>query len=179
MADAFEIIMQEHRDVEQLFERFMATEDDVVAMTICRELTMHTTLEEELIYPILRDVDADLAAEAEKEHRQARQLIDRVELMSGGNGYLRSAVQELRQAVDHHVEEEEREVLPKLRRAVAGEMAWLGQQWVERKSQLEPTGVIDLREKSKDELYERAKQLDVRGRSDMNKEQLVRALQRR
>ena len=43
----------------------------------------------------------------------------------------------------------------------------------------EPAGGVDVRGHSKDELYERAKDLDIDGRSNMNKQELAQAIARK
>jgi cation transport regulator ChaB len=48
-----------------------------------------------------------------------------------------------------------------------------------RENQGETFGGVDVKGNSKRELYERAKQLDVRGRSNMTKEELARAIARK
>lgn len=81
-------------------------------MMICDELTMHTVIEEQLVYPDLRKLDADLEKEGEREHAEAKRLIERARNASGDE--LVDIMSELQGAVDHHVGEEESEAFPKL-----------------------------------------------------------------
>lgn len=179
MPDAITLLKQDHRTVERMFERFERTGDSTIAQEICQELRVHTTIEEEIVYPVLRDkVDRTMAQEAQKEHQEAKQLIGRIERQNGGT-QLRRLVTRLKQAIEQHVEEEETEVFPEMRQKVGGELTRMGDQLARRKQQLtssrSPDLLLDL---TKDELYDRARSAGIDGRSRMNKKELARALQR-
>jgi iron-sulfur cluster repair protein YtfE (RIC family) len=130
MADVVELIERDHRDVEQLFADFKSSHDASVATRICDELTKHTYGEEQAVYPIVADkVDggAGLAREAENEHKEARQLIGRVRNTTDEE-HLTELMNELEEAVQHHVSEEEKEMLPKARQAISSdELEEMGQ----------------------------------------------------
>src|SRR5688500_1072985 len=66
--DVIELLQQDHRKVEGLFNDYQSTQDDDTAEQICRELEMHTTIEEEIVYPRLAEIDAELEQHAEEEH---------------------------------------------------------------------------------------------------------------
>jgi hemerythrin superfamily protein len=57
-ADAISLLKKDHRKVEALFEQFEKARDSgrkaTLAEQICRELTVHATIEEELFYPALQ-----------------------------------------------------------------------------------------------------------------------------
>jgi iron-sulfur cluster repair protein YtfE (RIC family) len=80
-------------------------------------LRVHTQIEEELFYPVARRAlqDDAIVNEAEREHAQAKQTIARVESMSSDNPDFQAAVAELSSQIAHHVEEEEKELFPRLR----------------------------------------------------------------
>jgi hemerythrin superfamily protein len=123
MTDVVELIERDHREVEQLFSEFKTSHDANVATKICDELTKHTHGEEEAVYPIVADkVDdgAKLAREAETEHKEARQLIGRVRNTTDEE-HLVDLMQQLEQAIQHHVSEEEDEMLPKARQAISAD----------------------------------------------------------
>ena len=119
MADVTELIEQEHREVEALFAQFKQGPDKKIAMKICEELDHHTDAEEKVLYSVMRKEtgDEELVAEAEKEHKEARQLIGRIK-QTEDTGHLSELVTELEAAVAHHVEEEEKEMLPKARQQI-------------------------------------------------------------
>jgi iron-sulfur cluster repair protein YtfE (RIC family) len=116
MPNAIDLLKQDHREVEQLFSRFEASQDPAIAEKICSELEVHTAAEEELVYPVLReDVSGGekLAGEAEHEHAEARQIIGRIKQTTDAQ-HLDDVVAELKKAIEHHVEEEEGTVFPKM-----------------------------------------------------------------
>jgi hemerythrin superfamily protein len=117
MPDVVDLIEQDHREVEQLFSEFQSSKSRSIATKICDELTKHTAAEEAEVYPVIAsDVSGgkDLAQEAEKEHGEARQLIGRVR-NTKDEQHLSELMTELQQAIQHHVQEEETEMLPKAR----------------------------------------------------------------
>jgi hemerythrin superfamily protein len=132
MPNVIELLNHDHREVEQLFAQFESTQDRTIALQICDELTLHTTVEEELVYPVLADIDAELEQEAEEEHDEAAQLIERIQAMPDGDPELVATVMKLQGAVRHHVQEEESEAWPKLRAEAGGKLDELGRLVEER-----------------------------------------------
>jgi len=191
---ATELIQSEHREVEQLFARFAETGDRDVAMEVCDLLERHTEMEEQVAYPALREVDEELYADAQQEHDEADQLIQQIRAAEGDE--LAALVEQLRADVEHHVSDEEQECLPKMVEVCGTErMDRLGQemeQWRSARggggagagaggrdaSELEPatTGEEALLDLTKDELYEKAKEADLPGRSSMTKAELASEL---
>jgi hemerythrin superfamily protein len=130
MPDVVELIEQDHREVESLFAEFERSGDASVASKICDEIDKHAEAEEKAVYPVIADEVPDggkMASEGEEEHKEARQLIGRIRRTSD-NDKLSELVGELKQAIEHHVKEEESEILPKTREALgASRLDELGQ----------------------------------------------------
>jgi iron-sulfur cluster repair protein YtfE (RIC family) len=179
MPDAITLLKQDHRTVERLFDRFQRTGDAEVAKTICQELRTHTSLEEEIVYPVLRkEVDRTLAAEAIKEHQEAKQLIRKIESTKTAGAQLRQLVMKLEAAIEHHVQEEETEVFPKMKRQLGTDLTRMGEEIARRKTpKVRSAGNGELLDLTKEELYERARKAGIEGRSTMNKRELAKALQ--
>ena len=122
MADVVDLIEQDHRAVERLFGQFEASNDPAIAEQICEELTTHTRAEESAVYSVfrarLRD-GPELIGEAESEHEQARHLIGRVRKTTDSD-HLATVMVELKEAIQHHVREEESEILPQARTEMSG-----------------------------------------------------------
>ena len=176
MPDAAELLKHDHRQVESLFERYRGG-DRAVVKEICDELTLHTALEEELVYPLLPRVDGgeQLRQEAEKEHQEVKDAIKKIEQASSDSD-IQQPMQAIIDGVTHHVQEEENAVLPKMAEELGSErMDSLGGQLIaaKRERQAEDTNLDDL---SKPELYEMAQAANVNGRSNMTKDQLREAL---
>jgi hemerythrin superfamily protein len=120
MPDVTKMIEQEHRQVEALFQRFRETGDSGLVAKICDELDAHTAAEEGAFYPVVRDdvpSGKKLAGEANDEHGEARQVIGRLRRSSDPD-HVVDLLNELERLVQHHVEEEEEEMLPQARKAL-------------------------------------------------------------
>lgn len=178
MPDAVEILEHDHRKVEGLFEKYKAGDTKVVR-EICNELTVHTMIEEQILYPALAGIPQgpELKIEAEHEHQEVKDAIERLERTSPDTAEAESLMATIIGGVTHHVREEEGEVLPKMKRELGeARMTSLGEQLMAAKrEELVRLGVlIDL---TRDELYQLAQNADIHGRSDMTKDQLIEALQ--
>jgi hemerythrin superfamily protein len=122
MPDVATLIEQDHREVEGLFAKFKQTGDTSVVEKICEELERHAVGEERAVYPVVADEvpgGKQMSDEAVNEHKEARQLIGRIKNTKDAD-HLSSLVTELEQAIQHHVQEEETELLPKAREALDG-----------------------------------------------------------
>jgi hemerythrin superfamily protein len=122
--DAIALLKQDHRTVSALFDEFEKAEEDeqaAIAQRVCQLLTVHATIEEELLYPAAKEAlegeeEADLVNEAEVEHASAKDLIARIEGMASDDERFKATVTVLGEYVKHHVKEEENELFPQLRK---------------------------------------------------------------
>jgi len=125
--DAIALLMNDHQEVKQLFERYeelaeSGADDDEkqsLADEICTMLTVHATIEEELFYPAARDAvdDDSLLNEAEVEHQSAKDLIAQIQASDPSDALYDAQVHVLGEYIDHHVKEEEGELFPEVRDA--------------------------------------------------------------
>lgn len=116
--DAIELLTTQHAEVAALFAK-LDTETDEVS---CREmvgrlvdrLTMHAALEEELFYPAVAALPGGdaLAGHARDEHERIKDLLENLRDPHCPKREYREPLQQLRRTVEHHVAEEEREILP-------------------------------------------------------------------
>jgi hemerythrin superfamily protein len=124
-ADAIDMLKQDHDRVEKSFKDFEKTDrQDTEACrrligSVCQELTVHTTLEEEIFYPAVREAidDEDLMNEAAVEHETARMLIDQLENMGADDPNYFATFNVLGEYVRHHIKEEQGEMFPAARKA--------------------------------------------------------------
>lgn len=143
--DAIELLIQDHRKVKTLFAEYdklarSGARGDAkreIADHICRELTVHAQVEEEIFYPAARKAlaEQDLLNEAEIEHATAKGLIARIEAMHPNDAFFDATVKVLGEYIDHHVEEEQNEMFPKARKSKL-DLDALGQALAERKAEL-------------------------------------------
>ena len=111
--DAIALLKEDHRKVEDLFEQFEKAKGDgrkeKLALEICKELTIHTILEEEIFYPSIEGkVDEDLLKESFVEHDAAKVLIAEIEAGGPSDEFYDAKVKVLKEEIEHHVEEEEK-----------------------------------------------------------------------
>jgi hypothetical protein len=144
--DAIALLTADHKEVKALFKAYQqlvqADGDDEekqqLALDICAKLSVHATVEEEIFYPAARDVlrdDEDLADEAAVEHASARHLIAQIDAAVPADALYDAKVAVLGEYIDHHVEEEEGEMFPKLRQSGLDLQA-LGEAMAQRKEEL-------------------------------------------
>ena len=142
--DAIALLKQDHRSVEALFSQFEEADDDelsAIAERVCNMLTVHATIEEELLYPEAREVLSDdeekveLVHEAAVEHGTAKDLIAKIEAMTPDDESFKATVKVLSEYIKHHVKEEENELFPLLKKSEL-DLKEIGAQLAERKHAL-------------------------------------------
>jgi hemerythrin-like domain-containing protein len=122
--DAIALLKEDHRTVSALFEEFEKADEEEqssIAQRVCQLLTVHATIEEELLYPAAKEAfddeeETDLVNEAEVEHASAKELIAKIEGMSSDDEHFKATVTVLGEYIKHHVKEEENELFPQLKK---------------------------------------------------------------
>jgi hemerythrin superfamily protein len=126
--DACDLLDADHKAVKALFKEYEHLSEGKSQSTdkkrrladqICKELTVHATIEEEIFYPAVRKAikDTDLMNEAEVEHASAKELIAQIKAMDASDEMFDAKVTVLGEYIDHHVKEERGEMFPKARNA--------------------------------------------------------------
>src|SRR3954447_2660224 len=183
-SDAVTLIKNDHRLMEDLFAQLKSGDGDRRSLVteIEARLSAHARAEEAEVYPAIArtageqgEVEHGAYEHLEAEHklRKVRNLID--------SPHFGQALEEFVAAVGHHVQEEESELLPALAKATdkktlgrlgaAFERARLDElstNGYEQAPESTQPGADDLADATRDELYEKAKETGVAGRSHMN-----------
>jgi hypothetical protein len=141
--DGLQLLADDHRKVEDLFEQFEkasgASAKEKIVRQICTELKVHSMIEEEIYYPEIRGKveDADLD-EAYVEHDGAKLLINELEAAEPDESYYDAKVKVLQEQIEHHVKEEEkqRDNLFQQTRAADVDLEALGERLAARKAEL-------------------------------------------
>ena len=141
--DAIDLLKQDHAKVERAFKQFekMDRQDSAachqLVQTVCEELKVHTTVEEEVFYPAVREAigDEDLMNEAAVEHETASMLIDQLDNMGPDDPNYYATFTVLGEYVRHHIKEEQGEMFPAAKRAKV-DLAALGERIRARKEEL-------------------------------------------
>ena len=141
--DAIQLLTQDHREVEALFEKFEKASRDgtkeKLARQICTELKIHTMIEEELFYPALRGkIDDDDLDEAMVEHDGAKVLVNDIEAGEPSDEFYDAKVKVLQEEIEHHVREEEKmqDNMFTQARKTDVDLQALGEQMAARKAEL-------------------------------------------
>lgn len=139
--DAVAMLRDDHKKVAALFDDYERARSVNVKRrlveTICMELTVHTTLEEEIFYPAFKAAlkDKELVPEAKVEHASVKDLIAQVRGQEPGGEDFDAKVKVMGEFVKHHVKEEQNEMFPKAKKSKL-DLVELGRQMAERKEQL-------------------------------------------
>ncbi len=145
MPNATQMIRQDHRKVEGLFKKFEQTKGAQakrrLAENAMAELEVHAALEEEIFYPAVKKEvdDGSMVQEAIEEHQTVKQLISELKGMDETDEEFESQFSQLVENVQHHVEEEENEMLPKAEESSL-DLNSLGQQMSRRKQEMQNGG---------------------------------------
>jgi len=139
------MIRQDHKKVEGLFKKFEQTKGSQakrrLAENAMTELEVHAALEEEIFYPAVKKEvdDGSMVQEALEEHQTVKQLISELKGMEEADEEFESQFSQLIENVQHHVEEEENEMLPKVEKSEL-DLNSLGEQMSQRKQELQNGG---------------------------------------
>jgi len=117
---AIDLLLQQHQQVEGLFQKFKAGGEDRIQLIgrIAEALTLHAVLEEQYVYPMLKQhgMDEDFDR-SEEEHAEVKQIISQLLRMKQTDGQLETVMDQLISNVRLHVGLEERAVFPRLQAA--------------------------------------------------------------
>jgi hemerythrin superfamily protein len=134
------MLKDDHKKVKGLFEEYKdanSRKQQEIADTVIHELEVHAALEEELIYPAIREqIDEDaLMNEATEEHHLVHVLIGELKKLDASDEIFTAKFTVLGELIKHHVKEEEGEMFPKAQKA---DLDWeaLNAEVQERKEQL-------------------------------------------
>ncbi|HET7392738.1 MAG TPA: hemerythrin domain-containing protein [Candidatus Binatia bacterium] len=145
MPNATQMIRQDHKKVEGLFKKFEQTKGAQAKRRLAEdamaELEVHAALEEEIFYPAVKKEvdDGSMVQEAIEEHQTVKQLISELKGMDEADEEFESQFSQLVENVQHHVEEEENEMLPKAEQSSL-DLNSLGQQMSQRKREMQSGG---------------------------------------
>jgi len=144
--DACDLLDADHKAVKAMFKEYegltesrsrSTTKKRQLADQICKELTVHATIEEEIFYPAVRKAIKDnaLLNEAMVEHASAKDLIAQIKGMDPADEMFDAKVTVLGEYIDHHVKEERTEMFTKAR-ATKLDLVGLAEQLKQRKEEL-------------------------------------------
>lgn len=145
-SDAIAMLIADHRKVQKLFRDFekldRGDEEACVELveTACTELKIHSIIEEEIFYPAVRskinEEGENLLNEAAIEHEVADTLIDKLGEIDPSEPEYAACFTVLSEYVQHHINEEEKELFPKVKKMKELDLEELGGEMQARKDEL-------------------------------------------
>jgi hemerythrin superfamily protein len=116
----------EHRLVEKLFQSLFGTDNSqtmkrkMLLSKIAHALTKHANEEENVVYPALTQSPiADRADEMFHEHAEMKTRLYALKQIDAGEGQWLERARELFELIQHHVREEEEQILPQLQASLS------------------------------------------------------------
>jgi hemerythrin superfamily protein len=180
--DVTKILEADHRLVERLFGKIEKAEGDERKPYI-DELTTalrgHMELEEAVVYPAMEPVTGDEPVEeGNAEHELARKGLDDMTRLAPDEPGFGAALDAVKAGIEHHVNEEEDEIFPKLRKDGKPVLESMATPFMKKRLELGlPITAEALADAStKDELLEEAKRAGVDATASMTKDDLAKAL---
>jgi hemerythrin superfamily protein len=144
--NAVQMLKDDHKQVKALFREYEQAGDRAhktkqrIAEKVFKDLEVHTALEEEIFYPAVRSrADAEgqeLVAEGIEEHHVVDVLIAELKALNPEDEQFDAKFTVLMENVEHHIEEEEGEMLPDAQRRLRDDLERLGTEMAQRKEQL-------------------------------------------
>jgi hemerythrin superfamily protein len=129
--EIFQLLKQDHSKAATLLKHLADTSDNAKVTRkknleeLEKELEVHAQVEERLLYPSLREHE-ETKEEAEhgvEEHGEMRQALYELMKLEVDDPNWMDKLMELKETIEHHVEEEEEELFPKARKVFGGERA--------------------------------------------------------
>ena len=146
--DAITLLKEDHKKVKGLLSQLEKTTERGAERRrkllgqIEAEIKVHTTIEEEIFYPAYRDAvrkkdDRELYQEALEEHHVVDLVMPELKRSDPAGEVFGAKAKVLKELIEHHAEEEEKEMFPKARRALGiAELRELGARMASRKRAL-------------------------------------------
>ena len=123
------LLVHQHRKVEKLLDRLTSADADVDATLreLADDLSAHITIEEEIFYPAVRELDTDIILEGLEEHAMGRFALNRLLATKASDEAVAARISALAELMKNHHREEENELFPKVDRSMPrGELEKLG-----------------------------------------------------
>jgi hemerythrin superfamily protein len=142
--DAITILKKDHHAIKSLFSRYESAGSDAseekraLAQQILNDVAVHTSLEEQLFYPVVRELSQplrEMVLEALEEHHAAKVFLSELESSTFLDERFEADMALLIACVRRHLAEEETNLFPRVRTAMnRGALLDLGEALEEAKS---------------------------------------------
>lgn len=120
--DAIVLVKDDHKEIKRVFREFEKAEQPAekgrLVARMAELLTVHTYIENECMYPEVRQLMSELEAdvlESYEEHHVADLLVDELSRLDPSDEHFQAKTTVLIENVEHHMSDEEDEWFPKVR----------------------------------------------------------------
>ena len=144
--DAIELLESQHREVEEIFSQIEdavdpATKNDLFE-ELADKLAIHAAIEEHHFYPAVKAKRTeDILLESLEEHLGIKRVLADLLKIDADDETFDAKIKVLKETVSHHVEEEETDLFPKVRKLFDKERREaLGQEMSAEQAELEDAG---------------------------------------
>lgn len=178
--DVVDLILQDHEEMRRLIHQVRgAPADRAGILTLLTTLvSAHERAEESQVYPAVRQEasGADTVEHSQQEHLLADRLMRDLAAHEPGSGEYDRIVTDLMDAITHHLDEEESDLLPRMRETMPAErLDSLGAAFLEARATHLGEQATDI---TKRELEQQAANLDLPV-GDRTKSELAESLDKR
>ena len=134
--DAVTLLKNQHREVEDLFKKVEKAKAPEMRRQLMHEISakleMHTKIEEEIFYPAVREIESkkaeEMINEAFEEHGVVKLVLKQLPSVDPEDERFEAKMTVLQELVEHHVEEEEKEMFKLAQKLGKAELRSLGEQ---------------------------------------------------
>lgn len=143
--NAIDLLKKQHKSVKALFKKIENTEEARARRQllgqIATELEVHTKIEEEIFYPAVKELDTEKAkemvAEAYEEHHVVDLVLADLPNVNPADERFEAKMTVLSELVEHHADEEEKEMFKTANKLGKERLTELGEQMMERAEELQ------------------------------------------
>ena len=137
---ATDLLKKQHREVKGLFKKIDGTDNPrmrrQLMQEVARSLEGHTLIEEEIFYPAVRGLETqkaeEMVLEAYEEHHVVKLVLVELPRVNPEDERFEAKMTVLSELIEHHVEEEEKEMFKLAQKLGRDELESLGEQIQER-----------------------------------------------
>jgi hemerythrin-like domain-containing protein len=120
---ATSLLEKQHRKVKAIFNKLEKGRGEPLELLaeLANDLAAHMTIEQEIFYPAVQKLDDSLVREAYEEHALGEVALKRLLATDPDSDSFKARVVACKELIEHHVEEEEGELFPKVERKLGDE----------------------------------------------------------
>jgi hypothetical protein len=132
---AIDLLKRQHKEVKALFKKVHSAEDPRMRRRLMTEIASrlegHTAIEEEMFYPAIRALETrkaeEMVLEAFEEHHVVKLVLAELPRVNPEDERFEAKMTVLSELVEHHVEEEEKEMFKLAQKLGKDELEDLGE----------------------------------------------------